>query len=131
MKDIANIADFETKCFCDCKYSFQQLISFFKNNTYKIFGAFDNEVIVGYVIINISDKIDIEKIFVDSNYRKQGIASKFIEMISAEYIGKKIIIEVNENNNTAINFYKKNGFIQISQRKQYYKNGDNALIFEK
>lgn len=121
----------ESLCFCDCKYSLSQLNSFFNSGDYKIIVARSDKVLCAYLIIHISDKIDIEKIYVDPNYRKQNIGTKLLNEIDKLNLNRKIILEVNENNTTAINFYKKNGFKQISIRKNYYKNGDNAIILEK
>ena len=45
--------------------------------------------------------------------------------------GRKIFLEVNENNEKAIKLYKKNGFEEISVRKNYYGNHQNALIMFK
>ena len=41
------------------------------------------------------------------------------------------LLEVNENNEKAIKLYKKNGFEEISVRKNYYGNHQNALIMFK
>jgi ribosomal-protein-alanine N-acetyltransferase len=45
-----------------------------------------------------------------------------------ELTNKHIMLEVNENNKPAINFYKKNGFKIISVRKDYYGSNQNAII---
>ena len=78
---------------------------------------------------------DIYKIFIRDNDKRKGYATdllnKVIE-IAKRYNSKKIMIEVRSKNINAINFYKKNGFEQISIRKDYYKNPvDDALIFER
>ena len=41
---------------------------------------------------------------------------------------KSILLEVNENNFSAIKLYRKNNFKEISVRKNYYGTGQNALI---
>ena len=44
---------------------------------------------------------------------------------------KNIFLEVRESNQTAINFYKKNKFKEISIRKNYYsKPTENAIIMK-
>ena len=40
----------------------------------------------------------------------------------------EIILEVNENNISAIKLYEKNGFKKYGLRTRYYNNTDNALI---
>ena len=50
---------------------------------------------------------------------------------SIENKSKEILLEVREKNIQAIKFYTLQGFKQITIRKEYYKNGDNALILRK
>ncbi len=40
----------------------------------------------------------------------------------------KINLEVNSNNIKAINLYKKFGFKQVGNRKNYYSDGDGLLL---
>ena len=40
----------------------------------------------------------------------------------------KIFLEVNANNNVAINLYKKEGFETINVRRKYYNGEDDAII---
>ena len=42
----------------------------------------------------------------------------------------KINLEVNSNNNVAIKLYKKYGFEQVGNRKNYYENGDRFIIYK-
>ncbi|MBR4314569.1 MAG: GNAT family N-acetyltransferase, partial [Lachnospiraceae bacterium] len=52
--------------------------------------------------------------------------------IAKRYNSKKLMVEVRSKNNSAIEFYLKNGFNRISERNNYYKNpSDDALIFER
>ena len=44
---------------------------------------------------------------------------------------KSITLEVNVNNNIAINLYKKYGFKEVGIRPKYYNNTDDAIIMTK
>ena len=44
---------------------------------------------------------------------------------------KSITLEVNDNNNIAINLYKKYGFKEVGIRPKYYNNTDDAIIMTK
>ena len=44
---------------------------------------------------------------------------------------KSITLEVNVNNNIAINLYKKYGFKEVGTRPKYYNNTDDAIIMTK
>ena len=42
----------------------------------------------------------------------------------------KIFLEVDDKNLPAISLYEKFNFKQIDKRKNYYKNGNSAIIYE-
>ncbi len=70
------------------------------------------------------------KILVIKEERRKGVAQFFInsaiEQIKAENVGK-IILEVADDNLSAIEFYQKNGFEGLNVVKKYYSDGKNAL----
>jgi len=79
----------------------------------------------------IYDRIEIEYIYTNDNYRNQNIASKLVEyLVNIGEINKcsNITLEVRKSNISAIKFYKKNGFNEVSIRKNYYKNEDGILM---
>ena len=94
--DIKNIKDFD---------------AFYKNSRYNIYEEYFENIFAGYLITydNI-DSLDIFEIAVDKNFRKKGLASKLLNRINDE---RKILLEVSEKNEVAINLYKKNGFKMI------------------
>ena len=135
------ISEFELNEFHDEAYSFDTLTDMMKDNYLlknndNIFEISNEEDLIGYIIFHVSeDFTDIYKIFIRDNDKRKGYATdllnKVIE-IAKRYNSKKIMIEVRSKNINAINFYKKNGFEQISIRKDYYKNPvDDALILER
>lgn len=91
----------------------------------------DNEII-GFLNYDlIYDRIEIIYIYVNSNFRKRGIASKLIEDLIN--IGKKnncknITLEVNTSNKDALSLYKHNGFIEVAKREKYYNGEDGILM---
>lgn len=83
---------------------------------------------------DLIDSVNLLLIATDEKYRNRKIATKLIlelEKITKNKKINKIWLEVKENNYSAINFYKKNNFENIYLRRNYYKNGISALIFEK
>ncbi len=84
--------------------------------------------IIGYISYkNLELSNDVYHLFVNENFRKKGIASKFLNKI----YNKDILVEVDEENIKAINLYKKLGFKEIKKISNYYKNGNNALVLLK
>lgn len=96
-----------------------------------VFGYYDNKL-VGFLHITKSfEVVDIVNIVVDENYRRQGIATKLINYIVNNFEDiNSIMLDVNENNESAINTYLKNDFVEINRRKKYYGN-DDAIIMKR
>lgn len=97
--------------------------------------ALDNNDIVGFAgIVILPDDAEITNIVTKKNERKKGIGklllAKLIEM-AKEYEKDNISLEVNENNNAAIELYKKFNFEIVGCRKKYYNGKDNAIIMTK
>ena len=135
------ISEFELNEFHDEAYSFDTLLDIMKDNYLlknndNIFEISSEDDLIGYIIFHITeDFTDIYKIFIRDNDKRKGYATDLLNKVielAKRYNSKKIMIEVRSKNVSAINFYKKNGFEQISIRKDYYKNPtDDALIFER
>lgn len=92
--------------------------------------------IVGFAgMMIIAEDAELLYIAVDNIYRKQGIGQYLLEHVmqtAQENQAYRILLEVRESNASAVNFYEKNGFHMISQRKNYYSNPvEDALIMEK
>ena len=97
--------------------------------------AQDNGEIVGYAgIMLIQDQAELLRIAVNNEHRKKGIAKLLLNYL-LDYLKEKnvleIFLEVNENNTTAINLYKSFNFVTIYTRKDYYGEGNNALILKR
>ena len=80
-----------------------------------------------------ADLQQIHYIVVKKNFRKNGIGSVLLEnliSLSKSLNLKSITLEVNENNDSAINLYNKFDFVKLGVRKNYYGNS-NAIIMSK
>ena len=95
---------------------------------YKIMSVKDeNGITAGYVIVfNNSDSLEIMKIGVNPEYREKGFGTILVNEIKKSRM--EIFLEVRENNTTAIEFYKKNGFKEAGKRKNYYRDTGEAAI---
>lgn len=80
------------------------------------------------VYLLIYDRIEIEYIVVNNNYKNIGIGSKLLKYI--EHDIKNITLEVRKSNNIAIEFYKKNGYKIEAVRHNYYKTEDGYLMMK-
>lgn len=103
----------------------------FGNDFLKVL-VYEEDTIKGILVYQyLYDRIEIDYIIVDPEYRKCGIATSLLNFMENLYKGiKNITLEVRESNKEAINFYKKNGFKKITKRKNYYKDEDAILMIK-
>lgn len=86
--------------------------------------------IIGCIDYSFFDnRIEINYIIVDNKYNRLGFATKMLDFLIQNNKGiENITLEVSVKNIKAINFYHKNGFSDISIRKNYYSNGEDAIM---
>ena len=74
------------------------------------------------------DSADILNIGIDPDFQKKGhgtaLLKYLIKKLRKRHIGE-ILLEVRTGNKSAIQFYKKQGFEEISVRKNYYIKNSN------
>ena len=107
-----------------------------KNKNYYYLVAKNNQKkIVGYIGISyVLDEADIISIVVHKDYTKNGIATLLLQEIfkfAKDNNIQKLMLEVRNSNIPAQKLYEKHGFKQITIRKNYYDNSEDALIYEK
>ncbi len=116
-------------------WSENQLVSAFNTNRFIAIGSFFEDELVGVITLSLGyDDADLEGIVVKQNFRRNKIALNLLEYAIKhikEQKKQRILLEVREGNTPAINFYLKSGFNTISVRKDYYPNGENAIVMVK
>lgn len=105
----------------------------FNGGNYVCFGEYDNLNLIAFLGLTLSvDTCDIEDVLVDLNYRRKGFAEKLIDH-AIDYAKsknkEKVFLEVRESNLSARALYEKKGFNKISVRKNYYSDGENAVVY--
>ena len=77
-----------------------------------IFGYYEKDLLIGFIHVSkLYENLDIVNIVVDIDYRNKGIANKMVNFVLKYFKDvEKVMLEVNENNVSAISLYKKNNF---------------------
>jgi len=103
----------------------------FNNDFLKVL-VYEENLIKGVLVYQyLYERIEIDYIIVDNQCRKLGIATKLLNFMEDKYKDiNNITLEVRESNKEAINFYKKNGFKEVTKRKKYYKDEDGILMIK-
>ena len=94
-----------------------------------------NDNIVGFAGLKlILDEAEIMNIVVKKSCRNRGIGSLLMQKLFSicnNLDVSTINLEVNECNVSAINLYKKFGFKVVGFRKNYYNNGNGAILMKR
>ncbi|MBQ9103604.1 MAG: ribosomal protein S18-alanine N-acetyltransferase [Clostridia bacterium] len=116
-------------------YDLNALESGFNNGHFFALGKIEKGKIIGFITYSTSiDFADIETVFVLKEFRRKGIAESLINKMLEDVKSKginRVLLEVRSSNIPAISLYKKLGFNEISIRKKYYSNLEDALILAK
>jgi ribosomal-protein-alanine N-acetyltransferase len=115
-------------------YSDSVLLSTIKAPSFFGLASVDNKVL-GYVFSTVVlDEANIDRIAVKKEYRNQKIATKLLIELENRLKDKgvkKVLLEVRRSNAVAIKLYLSLGYKKIYERKNYYENGEDALIYIK
>ena len=131
--DLLEISKMEELAFIT-PYSFNLLKESIKASTF--FGLIDiEEEIKGYLIVSrVLDEVSVDRVAVKDKFKRQKIASNLLKTMedTLSKQGAKIFyLEVRKSNLPAINLYKSLGYKEITIRKNYYENSEDAIIMEK
>ena len=107
----------------------------FKKEGVKVFGLLLSNFVIGICAYQVvHDEAQVNYFVVNKEFRKRGYGSflmnYLIELCEKLEINK-ILLEVSQENNAAQKFYDHFNFITVGIRKNYYKDGSNALLKEK
>lgn len=128
-KKLEQIAKLEQKLFQGSAYSEEMLMDMLHYfEQYQMFYWEEEKQLIAYALVLDSiDCFEILKIGVKEQYRRQGLGKQLLEQIAT----KDIFLEVRENNQTAIDFYRSCGFQEMGKRKGYYSDTGEAAIIMK
>ena len=119
--------------------SYNDILSLFKgykedyvismSNKSKYYAYELNNEFIGFIcILDLDTELEIIDVFVLPEYQGNGYGDKLLKYILDNYKNRNYFLEVNVNNERAINLYKKNGFEILTIRKHYYKDEDAYVM---
>lgn len=108
-------------------YKEDYVISMSNNSKYYAY-ELNNEYIGFICILDLGAELEIIDVFVMPEYQGNGYGDKLLKYILDNYKNRNYFLEVNVNNEKAINLYKKNGFEILTIRKHYYKDEDAYVM---
>ena len=118
-----------------CLWTKRQWENELKNKGVKVVGLLLEKKIIGiYVVHTIIDEVQINYFSIKQKFRRKGFGSYLMNYLinqSEKSNIKKLLLEVSETNTTAEVFYSKFKFLTVGRRKNYYKDGTDAVLKEK
>ena len=116
-------------------WSKKQWANEFKKEGIKIFGLLITNLVIGICVFQVVlDEAQINYFVINQKFRKKGFGSYLMNYLikKCESLNlKKLLLEVSQSNVTAERFYNRFDFSTVGIRKNYYKDGSNALLKEK
>ena len=116
-------------------WSKEQWTNEFKKDGTKIFGLLIKNLVIGVCVFQVVlDEAQINYFVVNQEYRKKGFGSFLMSNLIKEcekFNIKKLTLEVSHSNLVAQKFYSRFNFSTVGIRRNYYKDGSDALLKEK
>lgn len=133
-KDIKKVVELEEKIFGETLGE-EMLLNEINNPMVWFRVIEEKSEIIGYIggYFYLEDG-EILNFLIDENHQHLGFGSTLFSSLlqEAKQKGiKRVTLEVKSNNYKAIKFYKKFNFEQISIRKNYYKDKEDAIVMLK
>ena len=116
-------------------WSKNQWVNEFKKEGMQIFGVLFQNLVIGICVSQVVlDEVQISYLVVNQKYRNRGFGSILMRYLIKKFEKqniKKLLLEVSQNNTIAEKFYCRFDFYTVGKRKNYYKDGSDALLKEK
>ena len=107
----------------------------FKKEGVKVFGIIISDLVIGICVFHVVlDEAQINFFVVNEKYRKKGFGSYLMSYLikeSKKLNINKLFLEVSHTNCIAEKFYSRFDFSTVGIRRNYYKDGSDALLKEK
>ena len=118
-----------------CLWTKKQWQSEFNKRGIKVVAIILKKKIIGiYVVQTIIDEAQLNYFSIKQKFRRKGYGSQLMNYLITECEKlniKKLLLEVSETNSIAEIFYCKFNFLTVGKRKNYYKDGTDAVLKEK
>jgi ribosomal-protein-alanine N-acetyltransferase len=116
-------------------WSKKQWANEFKKEGANVFGLLLSNLVVGICVFHVVlDEAQINFFVVNQKYRKKGFGSYLMSYLIKHCENSninKLFLEVSHTNVSAEKFYSRFNFFTVGIRRNYYKDGSDALLKEK
>jgi ribosomal-protein-alanine N-acetyltransferase len=132
--DLPQVTELERSIFPD-PWSWQSFAESLAEERVGNWVAVNQEQVIGYMVtLWVMEEVHILNLAVADGLRRQGIASQMMESLEGLALGhgaRHFWLEVRASNMAAQVFYQQWGFMAVGERKNYYRNGEDAVVMAK
>lgn len=133
-EDLSKIATIEKQCFSD-PWTEETFLALFSSPYSHSLAFFEDEEPIAYCFFSsLFETAEILNIATHPNYRQQGLGYRLLQETlksTKGYGANEMFLEVREHNEKAKRLYEKTGFLPVGIRKEYYPDGENAIVMRK
>lgn len=122
-KEVFKIHDIFTK-------SSEEIVSYFETVVDDYLVAKLDDVVVGGVLVRKKDEWRLNHLIVAEGYRDMDIGSHLIKA-AEEKVSGRLTVHLSQNEEAALPFYKKNGFVVEKEVDGYYREGEKVYFLVK
>ncbi len=138
MSDFEDVLKLENECFIE-PYSRKDLLYEFEENPVnKIIVVENDGKVIGFIDYLITfNSATIMQIAVSKEFRNLGIGTRLLMEMEESFpkdineIVESVTLEVRVSNQPAVKLYTKNGYQIVVVKRNYYKDGENAIYMVK
>ena len=116
-------------------WSKKQWANEFKKEGVKVFGLSLSNLVIGICVLHmVLDEVQINYFAVNEKFRNKGLGSylmSYLIKVCESLDINKLVLEVSKSNTKAEKFYSRFDFFTVGIRRNYYKDGSDALLKEK
>lgn len=119
----------ERACFVDHAWSYEQIISHHREQSSYLYFV-ENRVVSYLIFLENPYETEILRVGTVPDFRRQGLAKEILQRFLDLVYPKPVLLEVSKTNQPAIELYSNLNFQQIGIRRNYYANGDSAMVMK-
>ena len=116
-------------------WSKNQWANEFKKEGIRVYGISITNLLIGICVLHVVlDEAQINYFAINNKFRNKGFGShlmNYLIKVCKKINVSKLYLEVSQSNVTAEKFYSRFEFFTVGIRKNYYKDGTDALLKEK
>ena len=132
-KDIVSIHNIDQTVF-DIPYwsinSLKQYLNHRQNKKIWVY-EFENKIIGFIIEQRCHDEVELLNIAMDKDFQTRGLGKLFlVKFLQNIPPNSSVFLEVKRSNLIAISLYTDLKFIKISERKNYYEDGEDAILMQ-